>query len=61
MYKLLFIALLIAAIAGVGFLATIGPLRRRRLAAAERFMRERAAKTRAREEARRQQREQLRG
>ena len=61
MYKILFIALLIAAIAGVGFLATIGPRRRRRLEAAERFMRERAARTQAREEARRRQREKLRG
>ena len=56
MYKLLLISLLVAAVAGIGFLASLGPRRRRRLAAAERFMRERAAKTQAREEARRKQR-----
>lgn len=52
-----FDALLIAAVVGIAFVATIGPRRRRRIAAAEQFMRERAAKTQRREDARRLQRE----
>jgi hypothetical protein len=61
MYNLLLIGLLTAAVAGIGFLASLGPRRRRRMAAAERFMRERAAKTQVREEARRRKRGHLNG